>query len=90
MSAQLGKQNRAASGQQQSIKPRQSQQSRLVGAVYPATDSTGQTIWIADAHRGDGKRFVVRAGEKLTAFGSPLVARSSNILISKEAVRIPS
>jgi hypothetical protein len=25
-------------------------------------------IWIADAHRGDGKRFVVRADEKLTAF----------------------
>jgi hypothetical protein len=24
-------------------------------------------IWIADAHRGDGKRFV-RADEKLTAF----------------------
>jgi hypothetical protein len=29
---------------------------------------TGRTIWIADAHRGDGKRFVVRADEKLTAF----------------------
>jgi hypothetical protein len=25
-------------------------------------------IWIADAHRDDGKRFVVRADEKLTAF----------------------
>ena len=25
-------------------------------------------MWIADAHRGDGKRFVVRADEKLTAF----------------------
>jgi hypothetical protein len=33
-----------------------------------AVDSTGRTIWIADAHRGDGKRFVVRADEKLTAF----------------------
>jgi hypothetical protein len=31
-------------------------------------DSYGRTIWIADAHRGDGKRFVVRADEKLTAF----------------------
>jgi hypothetical protein len=31
-------------------------------------DFNGQTIWIADAHRGDGKRFVVRADEKLTAF----------------------
>jgi len=28
----------------------------------------GRTIWIVDAHRGDGKRFVVRADEKLTAF----------------------
>jgi hypothetical protein len=25
-------------------------------------------IWIVDAHRGDGKRFVVHAHEKLTAF----------------------
>ena len=25
-------------------------------------------VWIADADRGDGKRFVVRADEKLTAF----------------------
>jgi hypothetical protein len=33
-----------------------------------AVDSNGRTIWIADAHRGDGKRFVVRADEKLTAF----------------------
>jgi hypothetical protein len=33
-----------------------------------AIDSNGRTIWIADAHRGDGKRFVVRAAEKLSAF----------------------
>jgi hypothetical protein len=26
------------------------------------------TLWIADAHRGDGKRFVVRVDEKLSAF----------------------
>jgi hypothetical protein len=32
-----------------------------------AIDSNGRTIWIADAHR-DGRRFVVRADEKLTAF----------------------
>ena len=31
-------------------------------------DSRGQTISVADAHRGDRKRFVVRADEKLTAF----------------------
>jgi hypothetical protein len=33
-----------------------------------AVDSEGRTIWIVDAHRGDGKRFVVRADEKVTAF----------------------
>jgi hypothetical protein len=33
-----------------------------------AIDSNGRTIWIADAHRDDGKRFVVRADEKLAAF----------------------
>jgi hypothetical protein len=32
-----------------------------------AIDSSGRTIWIADAHRGDGQRFIVRADEKLTA-----------------------
>jgi hypothetical protein len=30
-------------------------------------DSNGRTIWIADAHRDDGKRLIVRADEKLTA-----------------------
>jgi len=33
-----------------------------------AIDSNGRTIWIADAHRDDGQRFVVHADEKLTAF----------------------
>jgi hypothetical protein len=26
------------------------------------------SVWIADAHRGDGKRFIVRDDEMLTAF----------------------
>src|SRR5713101_8088354 len=33
-----------------------------------ALDSSGRTIFIADAHRDNGKRFVVHAEEKLTAF----------------------
>jgi hypothetical protein len=33
-----------------------------------AIDSNGRTTWIIDAHRGDEKRFVVHAEEKLTAF----------------------
>ena len=36
-----------------------------------AVDGNGRTIWITDAHRDDGKRFVVRADEKLTAFLEP-------------------
>jgi hypothetical protein len=31
-------------------------------------DREGRTIWIVDAHCGNGKRFVVHADEKLTAF----------------------
>jgi hypothetical protein len=31
-------------------------------------ESRGRTIWIADAHRGDRKCFIVRADEKLSAF----------------------
>jgi hypothetical protein len=36
--------------------------------IVSAIDSKGQTTWIADAHRGDGKRFIVQADELLTAF----------------------
>ena len=31
-----------------------------------AIDSNGRTIWIADAHRDDGKRLVVRGEENLS------------------------
>ena len=31
-------------------------------------DSNGQTIFVANAHRDNGKRFIVTADEKLTAF----------------------
>jgi hypothetical protein len=34
----------------------------------PAVDFEGRTIFVADAHRDDGKRFVVHADEKLMAF----------------------
>jgi hypothetical protein len=32
-----------------------------------ALDREGRTIWITDAHRDNGKRFIVRADELLTA-----------------------
>jgi hypothetical protein len=31
-------------------------------------DPSGRTIFVADAHRNDGKRYVVHADEKLSAF----------------------
>jgi hypothetical protein len=33
-----------------------------------AIDCDGRTNWIADAHRGDGRRVIVRSDEKLSAF----------------------
>jgi hypothetical protein len=33
-----------------------------------AIDSNGRTIWIVDAHRGDGRRFIVAADNELSAF----------------------
>ena len=33
-----------------------------------ALDSQSRTIWIVDAHRDNGKRFVVRSDELLSAF----------------------
>jgi hypothetical protein len=46
---------------------KQAKPHRARGCVS-AIDSVGRTIWIADAHRDDGKRFVVHADEKLSAF----------------------
>ena len=36
--------------------------------ILKTVNSEGRTVWIVDAHRDDGKRFVVRADELLTAF----------------------
>jgi hypothetical protein len=33
-----------------------------------AVDREGRTLWIVDAHRDNGKRFIVTADEKLRAF----------------------
>ena len=33
-----------------------------------AVDREGRTIWIVDAYRDDGQRFVVHADEQRTAF----------------------
>jgi hypothetical protein len=36
--------------------------------LVSAIDAQGRTIWIVDAHRDDGRRFIVHADETLTAF----------------------
>ena len=36
--------------------------------VASQRDSNGRTVWNADVHRDDGKRFVVHADDKLTVF----------------------
>jgi hypothetical protein len=46
-----------------------------------AIDSSGRTIFVADAHRDDGKRFVVRADEKSSAF---LESRIGALTLAKE------
>ena len=43
-----------------------------------ALDDDGRTVWIVDAHR-DGKRFVVRADEKLTAFSGTRIGDACKV-----------
>ena len=56
-----------------------------------AVTSEGRIIWVADAHRDDGKRFVVRADEKLTAFLElgAAVRRDSTLSLLPLDYRIP-
>jgi hypothetical protein len=48
-------------------------------------DSNGRTIFVADAHRDDGKRFVVHADEKLTAF-----LELEKVMLGKPRNRLPN
>jgi len=41
-------------------------------------NSNSRTIWIVDAHRGDGRRFMVRADKKLSAFVNSNVSTSES------------
>jgi len=38
-------------------------------------DSNGRTIFVADAHRDENRRFIVRADEKLTALAANWLAK---------------
>ena len=53
-----------------------------------AVDLEGQTVWIVDAHR-DGKRFIVRADEKLTAFMGLESAIRGRVISLMESVTLP-
>ena len=47
-----------------------------------------QTIWIADAHRDNGKRFVVHADEKLTDFlGLESAIRAGGAIVLDEQAK---
>jgi hypothetical protein len=52
-----------------------------------AVNSCGRTIWIADAHRDDGKRFVVRADEKLV---QPMTLMSIGLYNEPAGAFLPS
>jgi hypothetical protein len=52
-----------------------------------ALDVKGRTIWIADAHRDDGKRFIVRADEKLTALMELRIGDSQRALATPISAR---
>ena len=54
-----------------------------------AVDSSGRTIWISDAQRDDGKRFVARADETLTTFLKPNLLSRSGDLIALHAREFP-
>jgi len=54
-----------------------------------AIDSNGQTIWIVDVHRDEGKRFTVRADEKLAAF-LELEAATRDYFFCTATKRFPS
>jgi hypothetical protein len=46
-------------------------------------DSNGQTIFVADAHRDNGKRFIVTADEKLRAFSRTSTSHARIIPLPK-------
>jgi len=49
------------------------------GCVSPM-DSNGRTIFVADAHREENRRFIVRADEKLTALAANWLAKLARFL----------
>jgi hypothetical protein len=51
-------------------------------ADHDVVSRRGRTIFVADAHRGDGKRFVVRADEKLEYDESAEFEETDRLLLS--------
>ena len=61
-----------------------------IGWIIQRLIAAGEQSGLQTHIPATAKHFVVSADQNLAAFGSPLVARSSNLLISKEGVRITS
>jgi hypothetical protein len=55
--------------------------------VVSAVNTDGKTVFVADAHRSDGKRFIVRADELLTAFVE--LERAIGLCADKQAKNEP-
>ena len=53
-----------------------------------AIDSQGRTLWIVDAHR-DGKRFIVRAEEKLSAFLATRISGCWPLAVARNGQHFP-
>ena len=51
------------------------------GGCVSSVDLNGGTIFVVDAHRDDGKRFISRADDKLTAFLELAQIISTRLLI---------
>jgi hypothetical protein len=55
-------------------------------------DIVSPRVRIADAHRGDGKRYVVRADEKLTAFvgleSAPAMNTEKALMLTRKLERL--
>ena len=47
-----------------------------------AIDSNGRTFWIADAHRGDGKRCLKKERERNAHSPAPFMKTNNNFFVS--------
>jgi len=72
------------------------QQSRMELGYVPALDSRGRTIWIVEAHRGDGRRFgceFTRIADRVFRIPTGAGERSSELILKsnrRSRLRFPT